>query len=138
MFRKIWKAFFMLTNRDRIPKLPRGMLATAYTADEMTPEIRRVLARIGARDPQGVKVAMKRAGAETLEELVQSLEHYRPERHAVNRFRLGLGRLIGGYDHDPHEEDIKRLMNRREKSSQQKEIEQRVIRTRKAFKETSK
>ncbi len=125
----------MILNRDRIPKLPRGMLAAAYTADELTPEIRRVLARIGARDPQGVQVAMRRAGAETLEELMTHLEHFKPERDVSNRFTLGIGRMIGGLDHDPHAEDLRHLHHQRGKSSQQKDIEQRVIRTRKVFKE---
>lgn len=127
----------MILNRNRIPPLPRGMLAAEYTADEMTPEVRRVLARIGARDPQGVKVAMRRAGAETLEELVQQLEHFKPERNAGDRFSLGIGRVLGGFDHDPHAEELRRWQHRREKSTQQKEIEQRVIRTRKAFKEVN-
>lgn len=125
----------MILNRDRIPKLPRGMLAAKYTADEMTPEIRRVLARIGARDPRGVQVAMKRAGVETLEDLVAHLEHFKAERDVSNRFSLGIGRMIGGLDHDPHAEDLRRFHHQRGKSNQLKEIEQRVIRTRKAFKE---
>lgn len=125
----------MILNRERIPKLPRGMLAADYTADEMTPEVRRVLARIGARDPQGVKVAMRRAGVGTLEELVEQLNHFKPERHVKDRFHHGLGRMFGGLEHDPHAEDLKRMQRRRPKSSQQKEIEQRVKRMRKAFEE---
>jgi hypothetical protein len=133
MLDKILRAFVLIMNRDRIPPLPRGMLASDYTA--LTSEERRVIARFGARDPNGVRIALKRAGVKTVDELVDQLDHYAPERRIAHRLNVGLGRLMGGFDRDPHRDQIVRE-TKRKTSKQQKDIEERVKRARKVFKES--
>lgn len=84
------------------------------------------MARLGARDPKGVKAAMRRYGVSTVQELVDLLEHYKPKRNIGHRLRVGLGRLFGGTDHDPHAEAIRRAM--RKPTPAQKDVQQRVKR----------
>jgi hypothetical protein len=125
----------MIINRDRIPPLPRGMLATRY--DDIPADERRVLARMGARDPIGVRLAMKRHKAESIDDLVSKLEHYEAERRTKERINNAIGRLVGGTPYPPHQKEILRDERERAKAKKgdQKEIEMRVRITRKAFKE---
>ena len=136
MLYKLWRLLAMLFNRDYIPKLPRGMLATKYD-DVASPE-RRVMARMGARDLIGVKVAMRRAGVTTVEELVNQLEHYEPERRMKVRLHRAIGRVVGGTDYDPHADDIRRIdsTHTRRKERAQRDIKKRLKDTQRAFKET--
>lgn len=97
-----------IRNRDRIPKLPRAMLAADY--DSLDRDARRVLARVGARDPAGIKLAMKRRGARTVDDLIEQLEHQRPRRAILRRIMDGLGRISRGVDHVPHQAEIVRAM----------------------------
>ncbi len=135
MLYKIWRTFVMLFNRDYIPPLPRGMLATKY--EDFTEDERRVMARHGARDPMGVKVAMRRAGVTSADELVSQLEHYSPTRRIKDRINRAIGRVVGGTDHDPHEKEIRHVGSayhaRQERAT--KEIAERVKKNRKAFRE---
>lgn len=133
MLRWIWKSFFMILNRNHIPPLPRGMLATRY--DEIPAAERRVIARMGARDVVGVKLAMKRHKAKNIPELVSKLEHYQAQRHVRERIDNAIGRIVGGTPYPPHQQEILRDARERAQSGQHKEIELRVKRTRKAFKE---
>lgn len=133
MIRKLWQALAAIRNADRIPKLPRDMLASKYeTIDKAE---RRVLARLGARDPAGIKVALRRYGVSSIPELMQLLEHQKPRRNIGKRIRQALGRLVGGYDHDPHREEILRDERARRRSNQHIEIEQRVKRTAQSFRQ---
>jgi len=132
MIRNLWRAFGMIINRNRIPPLPRGMLATDYK--DVASEERRVMARLGARDPKGVKAAMRRYGVSTVQELVNLLEHYKPKRNMLHRFKVGVGRLMGGFDYDPHAEEIRRAM--RTPTPAQKDIQQRIKRAVRKAKET--
>lgn len=133
MLRWIWKAFFKVMNRQHIPPLPRGMLATRY--DEMPEEERRVIARMGARDVVGVKLAMKRHKAKDIPDLVSKLEHYQAQRRVKERVEQAIGRLVGGVPYPPHQREILAAMREQAQSKQHKEIALRVKRTRKAFKE---
>ena len=133
MLHKLWYAFGMIYNRRRVPPLPRGMLATDYE-DIPGPE-RRVMARLGARDPRGVQFAMKRAGVQSVEELVELLDHYKPQRNIWQRIYNGLGRLVGGEDHDPHREEIVKDIRRNKKTTGRVQIEERVKIVSRAFKE---
>lgn len=133
MLYRIWIAFFMIFNRDHIPPLPRGMLATHY--DEMPKPERRVIARMGARDVVGVGLAMKRHKAKDIPELVSMLEHYEAERHVRERIDNAIGRMVGGLPYPPHQQEVLRDARERAQSAQHKEIELRVRRTRKAFKD---
>lgn len=126
-----YKAFVYICNRDRIPKLPRGMLAAKY--ETIARPEGRVLARLGARDPLGIKVAMKRHKVETIEELVEKLEHYQPRRNIRQRILMALGRALGGYPHDPHRAEILRDERHSRKSSSRLELEHRLKVTRLTF-----
>jgi hypothetical protein len=98
----LWKIF----NRQYIPPLPR-MLATNYNSDELTNDQSRVLARIGARDPAGIKRAFKIYQVDNINDLVAVLEHYQPRRNVRRRLYMALARLSGGYLHDPHADEVK-------------------------------
>lgn len=133
MIYKFWRVLGMLFNRDYIPPLPRGMLATKY--EDYTEDERRVMARHGARDPMGVKVAMRRAKVETVEELVNQLEHYSPARRFKERLHRAIGRVVGGTDYDPHEKEIRRVgsAHQARQARATQEIANRVKATRKAM-----
>lgn len=111
MLYKLSRLLWTLSNRDYIPKLPRGMLATKYEETEVSAQQWRVLDRIGARDPAGIKRAMKKYGVDNLDDLVAMLEHHKPKRHVRRRLMTALGRLApGSYTRDPHEKEVKRAM----------------------------
>jgi hypothetical protein len=131
MIAKLWRALALITNRNRIPKLPRGMLATAYK--EIARPEGRVLARLGARDPTGVKLAMRRYKAATIDELVAQLKHYEVRRNIGRRLRIAVGRVVGGSETDPHRADILRAARHDARSAARIELEQRLKRARKAF-----
>lgn len=87
------------------------MLATKYEESDVTQQQWRVLDRIGARDPAGIKRAMKKYQVDTIDELVAVLEHHKPKRNIKRRLMTALGRLApGSYPHDPHETEVKRAM----------------------------
>jgi hypothetical protein len=135
---KFLYAFVMLFNRDYIPRLPRGMLAIKY--NQFTDQERRVAARMGARDPIGVKVALRRAGVDSADDLVKQLDHYTPEREVRRRLSVGIGRVMGGHDHDPHAADILAGSSgrRNKKAEEAKKIADRVKATAKAFKDNAR
>lgn len=128
----------MIFNRNRIPPLPRGMLASRYDPLEMTAEERRVLARLGARDPMGIKLAMKRANVTTINELVAHLEHHQPKRNAEDRLLRSLGKARGGTPYHPHQRAVLAGARQSKQMRDSKEIEARVKRNRKAFEETNR
>lgn len=133
MIYKLWYVLGRLFNRDYIPPLPRGMLATKY--EDYTEDERRVMARHGARDPQGVKVAMRRAKVDTVDELVGQLDHYTPARRIKERIHRAIGRVVGGTDHPPHEKEISRVGSayHARQARATKAIADRVKATRKAM-----
>lgn len=127
MIKKLLKTIYFLTNRDKIPRLPSRMYANHFDDTDATQDDWRVLARLGARDPQGIKVAMRRHGVSSPTELAKQLEHYQAQRRVGERWRRALIRLSGGKEVDPHHEEIKRIgrkLNWREK--QHEAIRQRV------------
>jgi len=126
----------MILNRNRIPPLPRGMLASRY--DHIPPDARRVIARLGARDVVGVGLAMKKHHAESIDELVGMLDHYEAQRNVRARFERAVGRVIGGTPYHPHEQAIRRDAREQAQRGAHKEIEQRVKVMRKRFKEINR
>lgn len=102
-----WKiAYELLRLRlwERIPTLPRGMLSARY--DSISTDERRVLARLGARDPRGINLALKRAGAADVDELVSGLEHFAPRRHVIRRINLMIDRVTMGSRRHPHGREL--------------------------------
>jgi hypothetical protein len=132
MLYKIWMSFIRIINWERIPKLPRGMLASHY--EDVAGDEWRVMARLGSRDFAGVKRAMKQHDCKTIEELVAKLEHQQPRRNIRHRLRLAIGRVVGGHETDPHRAEIIIALNRGKKSNARAEIEQRIKIVRKELK----
>lgn len=130
ILRNIWFALLAIRNRDRIPKLPRAMLATKYDPGSLTRIERDIMARLGTRDKQGIKQAMKRYKVKTPEALLELLEHQKPRRRFLYRLKMAIGRLAGGYAKPPHIKEIKAVGTPRNS-----EIESRLKATIKAFEE---
>lgn len=110
MLKDFFRAVWNIKNYDRIPKLPSGMLAGQYHSIPRGEA--RVLARMGARCPAGVKFAMKRAGVDTVEDLARQLEHYQPRRRMTERLNLLVSHFFGAQPNIPHREQIQRAARR--------------------------
>jgi len=123
VIRKIWYTFFMLYNASKIPRLPR-MLASRY--EEIPPDVKDVMRRLGCRDPRGVRVAMKRYGVSSIDELVAILEYQKPKRNIRRRIWLAVGRVVGGMDKEPHRAEIMRETGTRKRNRGITEIQQRI------------
>lgn len=126
MIRLLIRHLWMIRTYDRIPKLPRGMLSSRY--DSVSHDERRVMARLGARDPRGVQVRLRRAGVETVDELVSQLDHYQPKRRFRQRVLDGIGRLTNALPYHPYKVQI--LADAREESHRVKnpELDERLKR----------
>lgn len=109
MIASILSYLVRIANWQRIPPLPK-MLKGDYN-DSDCPE-RRVMARYGCRDPRGVKRAMKRYRARSIDDLVAKLEHYSARRRIRERINLIVGRAVGGLPYDPHRTEIMRARSR--------------------------
>jgi hypothetical protein len=97
---------FTLTIRDKIPPPPRG-LATHY--EHMTDGAARVAARLGIRSPDALPAALRRANAESVDELVQALDHFQPRRKIARRAAGFLIRLMRSQRGHPHLSEILRF-----------------------------
>lgn len=84
------------------------MYATQYEETDVSSSQWRVLHRIGARDPAGIKRAMKKYQVDNIPDLVALLEHHQPRHRFRDRLFTALGRVAGGYKTDPHADDTKR------------------------------
>ncbi len=104
MLKDFVRALWRINNYDRIPKLPRGMLASEYKS--IPRDEARVLARMGARCPAGVRVAMKRAGLQTAPDLARQLEHYTPTHRLRERLNLMVSHFFGAQPTPPHRTEI--------------------------------
>jgi hypothetical protein len=103
-FRALYSVLYRLLPKQRIPKLPGRMYSSefhTFTSDE-----RRVLARLGARDPKGIRLALKRHNVETVDELVRLLDHQRPQREFRRRWAALMGRTFDTTEHQPHAREI--------------------------------
>ena len=126
MFYKLYRLLYFISNRDYIPKLPRGMLARKYDERDVTRDEWRVLDRIGARDPDGIKRAMKKYKVDNIPDLVAVLEHHQPQRKPGQRLKNALGRVVGGYSYDPHAKEVKRAFKYHLESQQHIQIKERM------------
>lgn len=100
----IIRALWRLAKWERIPKLPRGMLSERYST--LGDDQSRVLARLGARSPNGVRVALKRAKVGTIPELVRLLTHFSPRRRLLHKLDLMLTRITYSTPYHPHRRAI--------------------------------
>lgn len=102
------------------------MLAVKYEESDVSPAQWRVLRRIGARDIYGVRRALKMYNVDTVDDLITYLKHHDPEPDPRARFLLALGRLSGGYLHDPHIEDIRREFRTDKNMNKRKILRDRI------------
>lgn len=105
------------------------MLATRYDEADVTKEQWRVLDRIGARDPAGIKLAMKRHGVDDIESLVALLEHHKPQRRVKQRIMNSIARFTEGTKRDPHAEEIKRAFKLHFENQEHIKVKERIRRT---------
>ncbi len=103
---KLFKHLTKLTWRSRIPPLPR-MASSEYS--RITPDEARVMIRYGIRSPSGLKTAMRKHQAATLDDLVMKLEHHQAKRQFQRRWRQSVQRLSGGTVSNPHTGVIKQI-----------------------------
>jgi hypothetical protein len=108
--RKIVNALWRLKPRDRIGRPPR-MLATDFNSYSILEA--RIMARYGIRSPSGLKRAMRAYGVDSVEDLINALEHHRPQRKIGHRARLMLQRAVGGTPYDPHAATIRKTFKTR-------------------------
>jgi hypothetical protein len=136
MITKLYRALYKILPKQKIPKLPRGMYSAEYSS--LTTDERRVLARLGARDPRGIKLAMKRAGVDNIEALIALLEHQKPRRDFEGRLERFLCALEGSEPRHPHQRAIRADARRaqRARQPQAREISQRLKIVTKAFEES--
>lgn len=120
----IIRVLLKLHNYQKIPKLPRAMLSSEYEA--VSRDERRVLARLGARSPSGIPIALRRAGAADVNELVGELEHFRPMRHIRRRFARMITRALRATDYHPHRAEILEDARLKRKTAKKPEVEQRL------------
>jgi hypothetical protein len=99
MIRLLYSVLLRVLPRQRIPKLPRGMLSADYPT--MTHDDARVLARLGARDPRGIKVAMKRHNVSSIDELVKLLKHHEIDRQFRQRLNALICHMTRSHNFDP-------------------------------------
>jgi len=102
------------------------MLANRYDSDNVTRDEWRVLDRIGARDPAGIKRAMKRYKVDNIPDLVAVLEHHQPKRKSLHRLKRALGRLVGDYNYDPHAREVKQAFKYHIESQDNIRIKERI------------
>lgn len=124
MLKGLLRALLHIRNYERIPKLPRGMLASEYKA--LSREDARVMARLGARSPSGVHIALQRAGVDRVEELMRGLKHYRPQRHIRRRWNRIVNRFLLASDDEPHRQDVLADARRDRRRGRHPEVEQRL------------
>lgn len=109
------------------------MLATKYQESDVTREQWRVLHRIGARDPAGIKRAMKRYKVDNIPDLVALLEHHQPRHRFAIRLENAIGRVLGGHKRDPHADDVKRAFRKSFKDQEVIIIKERIQKARQTY-----
>lgn len=109
------------------------MLAAKYDESNVTRDEWRVLDRIGARDPAGIKRAMKRYKVDNINDLVAVLEHQQPKRKPFYRLKQALGRLVGDYNYDPHAREVKRAFKYHLESQEHIRIKERMRKARQSY-----
>lgn len=133
MLSKFYRLLWFIHNREYIPKLPRGMLASKYDEMDLTRDEWRVLDRIGARDPAGIKRAMKQHKVDNIQDLIAVLEHHKPRRRIRERLNTAIGRVVGGYKYDPHADDVKRAFKQYRENEQYIKIKERIKKAKQSY-----
>jgi hypothetical protein len=123
---KIAKWLWRISNRSRIPPLPR-MFSSHY--DHIDRDSERIMSRYGIRSPSGIKRAMKKYRVETVSELIALLEHHQARREMRKKVELGMSRVLGGTKERPHRGEIRKLVQPKKFT----EIHERLKRVRKEF-----
>lgn len=106
MIAKIFRKLWTITYRQRIRTIPARWLSTEFRSasrDEW-----RVMARLGARSPHGVRAQVKRRRLADADEYARQLEHFRPIRALKRRISRMAGRALNAHDYIPHRAELKR------------------------------
>lgn len=109
------------------------MLASKYQESDVTKAEWRVLHRIGARDPAGIKRAMKKYKVDNIPDLVAQLEHHQPRHRFAIRLENAIGRVLGGYKRDPHADDVRRAFKQHFEDQQYLIIKERIQKARQTY-----
>lgn len=133
MILKLLRALWELRKWELIPKLPRGMLAESYRA--LHEDEARVAARLGARSPTGVKVALKRAGVGTIPELVAQLDHFTPRRRLLRRLDQMIDRATYSTPYHPYQRAIVTDARRAHRRASEVETMRRIEAAARVFRE---
>lgn len=131
MLYKLYVLLLQIRNADRIPKIPR-MWRSEYARDGVSQKEWDILVKMGARDPNGIRIAMKRYGASSEKELYEMIEFYKPQLRPYARLIGALKRFVGGYGSDPNAPLIRQLVTPDRQNKAQLEIKNRI----KHYKET--
>lgn len=109
------------------------MLAVDFNVDKVSRDEWRVVARLGSRDPAGIKRAMRKYDVQTIDELAKVLKHHNPERKFRHRLKKACGRMVGDYNYDPHKQAMKQAFYK--PSAEEMEIRNRVKKVKAIYRE---
>lgn len=109
------------------------MLASKYDVENVSRDEWRVLDRIGARDPAGIKRAMKKYKVDNIPDLVAVLEHHKPKHRFKQRLDTAIGRVVGGSKNDPHAKEVKRAFKYHLESQQYIKIKERMRKAKQSY-----
>jgi uncharacterized membrane-anchored protein YjiN (DUF445 family) len=126
MLASLYKLLYKFLPKQHIPRLPRGMLSADFETFDKNE--RRVLARFGARDPRGIKVAMRKHRVASIDELVEQLPHHRAQREFQRRFNALICRMQNATNYDPHRLDLLKAarMERESRKPENMEMKRRL------------
>jgi hypothetical protein len=132
MLNKLLNTIYYFKNRDYIPPTPKAY-KTKYSTDDVTEEQWRVLRRLGARSPHGIKQALEKHNCSSVDELIEHLQHYTPQRRVKRRLWLALGRMVGGMPYDPNQSDYQKAFRKSRRAKELTEIRRRQEHNRRLF-----
>lgn len=112
MIQLLYRLLFMIRNSDHIPPLP-SVYRSAYNVHDVSKKEWDVMIKMGARDPHGIRVVMRRHNIDSVEKLYDILEFYKAQRRPLARLQRALTRLSGGYKKDPHADEIRKYVVRK-------------------------
>lgn len=134
MIMKLLRVLWRLAKWERIPRLPRGMLAESYRR-QLAEDEARVVSRLGARSPGGLRIAMRRAGAANVDELVEQLDHFRVRRRVMRNLDRMINRATFSTPYDPHQRAIDQAARRKSRGAASAGRQRRIVSVGEAFRE---
>lgn len=105
MIKRLIKYLLHLKPKEKLGRVP-NMFATEFKS--FSDSDARAMARLGIRSPSGLKSAMRKYRVNSVDDLIDRLDHHKPKRHVWRRLRNIFSRWAGGYDYVPHRQEIMR------------------------------